>query len=463
MLCMNALAALTRTCLLATTLPAPQITVPPGYAVDFLLPPVYGSGARIAAISNPAYGFGIVVASAHNGILSVYRISASNLEVIGTLSGLPTLAWVLDIKFDNTGMFGGGLLVSVGSSPVTPSQSSLYCVSPNGTISLAAGPFGGSGDSLSYRCAFTDGLGGFAPGAYLEDGDGSNGTRLALLSPPAVPGCGSGAYTSLSSNHVPPGRTDVDVQGFQFDRSGSFGMLLILADSDGNDDHKSAIYTINGTLQWGTIAGPVSTSVRFYGDMTIASAGAFGPGSGLGPMYVTEQISNELQAVDPGGVHQTMASGFTGIQSVSVSNDGNSLFVTDSNGVYRIHPISMVPGPALVMRDPNVVTDDKHGGPSGVSQERMLFSEPIVFSEADVSVVDSLGAQVPFSVAGSGSAFLVLTFGRPLRNDSYTITVRDTVTSAMSGDPIDGDGNGVSGGDLVLVMEHEICKTKQAR
>lgn len=111
-------------------------------------------------------------------------------------------------------------------------------------------------------------------------------------------------------------------------------------------------------------------------------------------------------------------------------------------------------GPSIIMRDPSVSLDDVHTGPSGVTNERFLFSEPVLFTDADVTITDSLDSPVPFSVSGSNTQYMLISFGSPLINDDYTITIADTVLGVDSGEPIDGDNNGVAGGNAVIVMKH---------
>ncbi len=49
---------------------------------------------------------------------------------------------------------------------------------------------------------------------------------------------------------------------------------------------------------------------------------------------------------------------------------------------------------------------------------------------------------------------MIIAFGEKLLYDIYTITVRDTVVSATTGNAIDGDHDGLAGGDAVIVTEH---------
>jgi hypothetical protein len=114
----------------------------------------------------------------------------------------------------------------------------------------------------------------------------------------------------------------------------------------------------------------------------------------------------------------------------------------------------VMPGPTIVMREPKVTADDVHTGPGGVSSERILFSEAVLFDEEDVTITDADGQPVGFDVSGNNSQFMLISFGEPLLNDIYTITIADTVVSADGEIPIDGDNDGESGGDAIIVMEH---------
>jgi len=64
-----------------------QINVPPGFAVDVLLNQIDGSTPRLEAISNPAFGFGVIAADITNGVLTVKRISQSSLDVLAVMGG----------------------------------------------------------------------------------------------------------------------------------------------------------------------------------------------------------------------------------------------------------------------------------------------------------------------------------------------------------------------------------------
>ena len=245
----------------------------------------------------------------------------------------------------------------------------------------------------------------------------------------------------------------MDVRGMEFDRTGLFGHRLIAADSQVGDesDEVSALYALHlaPELAWFPITEVVSIDTRFYWDIAIGNGGSFGAN-----IYVTEEVSESLIEVDPNGTPTPFATGFNGIRSVTIGAGGDKVFVSDSMGVYRIRPANLIPGPTIVMREPWVKADDVHTGPSGVDWLRLLWSERVLFDNEDVSITNEDAEPVSFSVSGSNSQFMIIAFGEVLLNDEYTITISDSVVSAETGAAIDGDDDGLAGGDAILEMEH---------
>jgi len=436
--------------ILAVVTPAAfaQITIiPPGFAYDKLLDQIDGSTPRLDAISNPAYGYGVIAASVGNGILTVKRISNSSVEVLGTLSGFAAPD-VKTIRFDRVGIFNFDLLISVREG-VNETHTLLYRVETNGVISLVTSSFGGSSDYLSLVFDNTDGTNGYIPGMYLYDTYAVNGTSVWHLDPNLN-------RTRLKTNCVPPGRSDLDVRGLEFDSTGVFGYGLIMADSDPDSDNKTAVYNLFPDLTWSEITTPIPTQQIFFGDMCISPGGAFGQ-----IIYVTDKVGNKIMTVDEFGNYTDFAIGFDGIGSVSAGVNGDNLFVSDGKGVYRIRPSGNEPGPTMIMREPKVEPDDFHSGRSGIDSVRLYFSDPIVFTSADVSVTDNTGQPVSFNVVGSGTNFLLVNFGEVLHTNRYTITVHDTAVSATNGVPIDGDNDGINGGDLEFSMKHKMTLIKR--
>jgi hypothetical protein len=434
--------------LIMSNVAAAAITVhEPNFAVDVLLNQIDGGIPRLEAISNPEYGFGVLTASVDEGILKLLRISQSSIELFTTMSGFPADSTVGAIRFDRTGLFANELYVTAWTDTAVPGDwrhnvaTRLFSVSVDGTFNQI-GTYGDVVDRLLFILDFTTGAGGYLPGAYLEDFSANGGTSLYHMdSEPNV--------TKLSQHLVPPGRSDLDIWGMQFDPTGKYGSYLTLADSDTGHDELTVIYQLLPDLSWQELTTPVSTSVRYYHDMCFSSGGAFGE-----ILYVTDAVTETVMSVDPNGVHTVFASGFSDIESIAVSEDGEHMFVSDANGVYRIRAGTTQVGPHIVMREPWVESDDVHTGDLGVDDLRILWSEPVLFDNADVNVVNEDGNDVPFSVSGSNSEFMIIVFGETLLHDRYTITVHDSVQSAETGAGIDGDNDGLAGGDAVLVMEH---------
>ncbi len=112
-------------------------------------------------------------------------------------------------------------------------------------------------------------------------------------------------------------------------------------------------------------------------------------------------------------------------------------------------------GAKVMMMDPNVAADDVHTGASGLDHVRILWSEPLVFDENDIYIEDEVSAYVPFTVSGSGSSLMTIDFGHQLQRDRYVIYIEDSVYD-LNDIPIDGDGDGIAGGEAKIVMEHRM-------
>lgn len=111
-------------------------------------------------------------------------------------------------------------------------------------------------------------------------------------------------------------------------------------------------------------------------------------------------------------------------------------------------------GPQFVMRTPCAALGEVHTNEEGVGTVRLLFDEPISFTNSDISVINENSQTITAYATGSGSPFMIITFNTVLFADRYTITIQDTVVSTETGFSIDGDNNGQAGGDYVFTMEH---------
>ena len=84
--------------------------------MDTLLDQLDGKTPRLEAISNPAYGSGVIAASVDEDILRVLRISQSSVTLLTSVTefpGVPGRVSAFDIRFDRTGLFENQLYVSV--------------------------------------------------------------------------------------------------------------------------------------------------------------------------------------------------------------------------------------------------------------------------------------------------------------------------------------------------------------
>ncbi len=118
-----------------------------------------------------------------------------------------------------------------------------------------------------------------------------------------------------------------------------------------------------------------------------------------------------------------------------------------------------VKGPTFFTHQP----DTPVGDPAGVPHATLYWSEPITISENDVMVVSENGAglPVPFEVSGSGTQVTTITFTGdpggadtggpvPLTEGGYEVTVFDSARASENNFPIDGDGDGVAGGNVAV-------------
>jgi len=426
----------------STTVQAEIVVHEPNFVVDVLLDQIDVHTPILEVIRNPVYGNGVIAANVDNGTLNVLRISDSNIDIIGTMAG----NWerVIFIRFDTTGIFDNLLYISMLKPDLESSD--LLKIMPDGQIEIIISETGYN--STFGKFVFTSGGNGWQPGSYIWRQKSFYFMDAEF------------DITLLCRDNLPPGRTDVDNKDLQFDMTGKYGSNLIFADTDQNNDQITIIYKLFSDLTWGELTTEIHTDIQRWGDggMDISPGGDFGE-----TLYITELKQQKIVTVDPTGLQEDFATGFTvgtlyehkGTPfSLSIAEDGNFMYVSDTNGVYRIRAITTDIGPSIVMQEPKVKYDGVHTNPSGVDNLRLLWSENIVFENSDVYVTDANSVVISDSVSGSNSKFMIISFGQTLLNNKYTITIKDTVVSAESGNAIDGDEDGFAGGDAVIVMEH---------
>ncbi len=417
-----------------------QPDVPPGFTARKIAPLLDGQIPQLSAIDDPGgFGTGVVTATVANGIANFRLIEPSGvLRTIGVWNQAPSSAIVRRVRIDDEGVIDGLIHVTIVDQP--NGDTHYLVVDSSGGVTQRWERT----NAVGFDFDFTNGDAGNPIGAVLPDGNVGGGTQLAWMDT-------FFAVTVVSSNSLPPGRTDLDARGFQRDVTGLYGSGVLLADSDGNHDNITAIYELRDVLSGGIyrlIGSEVPTSQRFYGDLAIAADGDFG-----GVIYITERHTDEIQQVAPDGTHTTWATGFVDIDSLSITPDGSTMYVGDASGVWIIRAEGNEPGPVVLATDPAVPqTSQLTGDP--ITSFRIIFNEPVGFTDLDVTITNANGDSVGFDASGSNSQFMLIGLAEPLFGDTYTVTIADTVTSVATGEPLDGDNDGFSGGDAVLNFTH---------
>jgi hypothetical protein len=183
---------------------------------------------------------------------------------------------------------------------------------------------------------FSNATAGYLPGAYLKDIHSTFDRREGLYHVD-----GEFNPTRLAADLVPPGRTHLNVWAIEFDPTGAYGSFLTMIDSAADSEDTTAVYQLLPDLLWVQLTAPVSTKERFYSDM------AFSPGGSLGEiLYVTECVTGTVMTVGPNGELAIFASGFDFVLaegycsgSITVADDGERMFVSDTKGIYRIRAV----------------------------------------------------------------------------------------------------------------------------
>lgn len=417
-----------------------QPALPPGYSARLIAPVLDGAMPELSAIDHPSFGSGVVSATVANDIATFRLISpAGVISNLGTFS-TSDLVGALSLHFDHDSIIEPIIHATLYRFAV--GRETVYLTIAPGGVVTQRWLVGATNNHLMYNFDFSDGSAGNPVGAVLLDRNLTNGTTLAWMDTDYQ-------VTLVAQNSVPAGRIDTDVWGMQRDVTGLYGGGILLADTDDNDQ-RSAIYELRDVMTGGayrTIAS-VNWNTRRYGDLAIAAAGDFG-----GVVYITETLSNQIQQVAPDGTHTTWASGFSGLDALAISHDGMSMYAADLSGIWLIRASGTEPGPVILATDPSTPSSSRlTGGP--VASARIIFNEAVSFQSSHVSIVNSANQPVGFAASGSGSQFMLLSFAVPLSADTYTVTISDAVISVSTGEPLDGNNDGTSGGDAVLTFTH---------
>jgi len=122
-----------------------------------------------------------------------------------------------------------------------------------------------------------------------------------------------------------------------------------------------------------------------------------------------------------------------------------------------------VPGPTILTTQPF----DEVRNTDGFEEVTIYWSVPVTLVEDDITVVtnDGFALDVPIDITGSGTQVTTVIFrgppggggggaNDPLINGSYLITIDDRARATSDNVPIDGDNDGIAGGDAQFVVTH---------
>lgn len=111
-------------------------------------------------------------------------------------------------------------------------------------------------------------------------------------------------------------------------------------------------------------------------------------------------------------------------------------------------------GPRVICRSPSS-PGDVFADNQGISQCKIVFSERVGFDINAVSVTSD-SQMVPIDgIAGDGSTVMLLNFSSaPLQEATYTVVLHDSIQAVTTGAALDGDADGVAGGDYVFTLTH---------
>lgn len=319
-------------------------TVSEGYELDLLLDPLpSGFVHQIEAVYNPAYRGDVVIAVAGRDGFKVSTVDDGGMTTLATIGPFPPGAELLTLRFDRAGSFGkllfAGVFHSNGDQPFNY-QTDIVLIEPDGSFRIIASfgtkfsPMAMHFDTTRFNSQFPDGM-------YLLDGDSADGAAMYHLLP-------DGTSTPLAADLRPSGRSDLDPRGFEFAPTDQYGRFPTLADSD-DDDGLSVIYQWKGDLTVGELVAPVAIGTREFGDLAFSAGGDFDD-----MLYITDSRNKKVQRVSFRGQLADFATGFNGVQSISIGRD--QMFVSDADGIYRITEEEIIIPPTTVVLGARVVT-----------------------------------------------------------------------------------------------------------
>jgi hypothetical protein len=217
---------------------------------------------------------------------------------------------------------------------------------------------------------------------------------------------------------------------------------LIVSGSPYHNNNEGAawVYAYDG-MQWCNIAKLTASDAtagdyfgrcrEISGDEFICPAG----GSVVGNSYVFRGFGD----CDNSGVLDVFEIGDGQLQDVNL------------NGV----PDNCENGPQVDIRIPQGPVDH-FTGYKAICQATMIFDDDVLADPNDLEVRDIDGTIVTVTGDSNGTNKLTITFDPPLYANTYHIRLLDTCVSTTTARALDGDADGVAGGDYEFTLTHTL-------
>ena len=302
--------------------PPVDISVPVGFAVEQWS---RSEPVAIDLIANPEYGTGIMGATilnaaSDNGAVLLWRYSADSEQLVARIPAKLVNA-VPTVRFDQTGLFGNKLFVTINAGPAGQRKTRLVVIEPNGEFRDAINIYGKNSTQASIEFISQP---NYPAGAYLYDADIGQGQSFYRLDE-------SFNLHRIASHTLPSGRRDIDPMDLKVDPTRRYGGLLTLSDTDRNHEGLSGLYQLQADGEWQTLVSPAPVSERQLQGIAFSDAGPLGSG-----LYVADAATNHILIASPRGILEAFAVGFTNPKRVVIGPEGTDMWVADQTGLHRI-------------------------------------------------------------------------------------------------------------------------------
>ena len=302
--------------------PPVGISVPVGFAVEKWS---RSEPVAIDLIANREYGTGIMGATIRNaasdaGEVLLWRYSAGGEELVARIPAKLVNA-VPTVRFDQTGLFGNKLFVTINAGPAGQRKTRLVIVEPHGEFRDAINIYGKNSTQASIEFVSQP---NYPAGAYLYDADIGQGQSFYRLDE-------SFNLHLIASHTLPSGSGDIDPMDMKVDPTGRYGGLLTLSDTDLNHYGLSGLYQLQADGEWQTLVPPAPVSERQFQGIAFSDAGPLGSG-----LYVADVATNNIWIASPRGEIEAFAVGFAAPKRVAIGPEGTDMWVADQTGLYRI-------------------------------------------------------------------------------------------------------------------------------